>query len=345
MALQAEQIHVADLQHVRAGPAVDHVARFAAVHLHRGMFEDKRPLFVRMALEAHRVLRGRRSHLLGPHRSMHVVAIAALDEPFVDAVMEGHREFSLLRQMASVTKFRLRFNQQEFLGLRVMRRMAGDAAHAVLRVHRIKRVHVLLAAGVTRQAACDDFLGGGFLKLEDLGDVTAAGDVRRPGSVTTLAPLMRRAALGIERRLPVRCLLPALVNVFVAGLADFRAEVRVAAGVVLALGARFLRGSGSGGLAGLRGTSCGLPQNGRRHQNENREQLRGRRHLQSQHRFPSLRNRKLWGLGFFRRAFPRKAGSGVEKLVLKSDSLRRPTATAIICAAIIHGNRRLEVLY
>jgi hypothetical protein len=49
-----------------------------------------------------------------------------------------------------------------------------------------------------------------------------------------------------------------------------------------------------------------LPQNGRRHQNENREQLCGRRRLQSQHRYPSLRHRKLWGLGIFSPGLPKK---------------------------------------
>ena len=107
MALQAQQVDVAQLQHVRIRPAVRHMARLASVDLHRLVFENKRPLLVRVAREADRVLRRRRAHLLGLHRAVHVVAIAASDQPFIHPMMEGHIELGSLLEMARVTKFRL----------------------------------------------------------------------------------------------------------------------------------------------------------------------------------------------------------------------------------------------
>ena len=79
---------------------------------------------------------------------MHVVAIAALDQPFIDAMVKGHLELRLLLQMAAVAKLRLRFDQQVLARLSVMRRMAGDAAHVILRVLRIEGVHMFVAPGM-----------------------------------------------------------------------------------------------------------------------------------------------------------------------------------------------------
>ena len=89
----------------------------------------------------------------------------------------------------------------------------------------VDRVHVLRAAGVAGQAAFVDFLGRMILEDEDLSFVAASGDVGSSGAVAAFASLMRWAAFCIERRLPVRRLLPVVVNSFVAGLAGFCSDV------------------------------------------------------------------------------------------------------------------------
>jgi len=155
--LQTQQIQIAQPQHVSVWPTMYQVARFAAIHLHRRMLEYKRTLLVGVASEADSVLRFRCPYLLRTHCSVHVVAIAALNQPFVHSMVKGHRKFGPLRQMAGVAKLRLRFDQKEFLRRCVVRRMTGSAAHSVLRVHRIQRVHVLGAAGVAGQAAVVNF--------------------------------------------------------------------------------------------------------------------------------------------------------------------------------------------
>ena len=79
VALQAKQVDVAELQHVGIRSTVSQMARLASLDLYRGVLVDKRPLLVRVALKADRILGGRSSHLFRFHRAVHIVAIAALD--------------------------------------------------------------------------------------------------------------------------------------------------------------------------------------------------------------------------------------------------------------------------
>ena len=133
------------------------MARLAPVHLYRCVFEHKRPLLVGVALETHRILRRRSPHLFGLHRAVYIVAIAALDQPFVDAMMKGHVELRFLLEMAAIAKFGLRLHKQEIRFFAVVRRMAGNATDAIFRMLGVDGVHVLRAAGVATQAARVNF--------------------------------------------------------------------------------------------------------------------------------------------------------------------------------------------
>lgn len=121
VALQAQQVYGRELQHMGIGSAVRNVARLAAFRLHRVMLEHIRSLLVRMACEADGILRCGCTHLLRLHRSVDIVAIAALDQAFVHAMVERHVELGLLLQVAAKAKFRLALYQQEFFRSRVMR--------------------------------------------------------------------------------------------------------------------------------------------------------------------------------------------------------------------------------
>ena len=92
--------------------------------------------------------------------------------------------------MAGVAKFRLRFGEQRFGHLRVMGRMARDAAHIVLAMQRICRVHMLGGRGVAGEAAVVDFLGRMIWKDENFGFVSASGYVGRAGTVASFTSLM-----------------------------------------------------------------------------------------------------------------------------------------------------------
>src|SRR3984885_10296488 len=189
------------------------------------MFVNKRTLLVRVALEADCVLRRGSPHLLRFDCSVYIVAIAALNQPLVDAVMEGHFEFSFFVKVAAVTKFRLSLFQQELFCRRVVRGVAGGAADVVPRMLGVDSVHVLRAAGVAGQAAIVDFLSRMIPEDENFCFVAPSGDVGSSRAVAAFASLMRWAAFRIERRLPVRRLFPTVVNGFVAGLAGFCSDV------------------------------------------------------------------------------------------------------------------------
>ena len=147
---------------------MNRMARFAAIHFHSRVLIHEWSLLIGMALEADRVLRGSHPHLLRTFRAMRIVAISALDQPFVDPMMEGHIKFGLLRQVARVAKFWLGLDQQELRLRSMVWRMAGYAAHAVLSVDGMQRVHVLRSAGVALQAARIDIFRRGLFEKEQL---------------------------------------------------------------------------------------------------------------------------------------------------------------------------------
>jgi hypothetical protein len=177
VALQAEQVDVAQFQHVGIWSTVRQVARLASIDLYGRMLEHKRPLLVRVTLEADRILRGGSLHLLGLDCAVRIVTVGALDQPFVHPMMERHVELGFLLEMAREAKLGLRFLQEELIRLRVVRGVAGDATHIAGRVNRVDRIHVLRTARVAGEAAVVDLLGRVIVKDENLGDVPTALDV------------------------------------------------------------------------------------------------------------------------------------------------------------------------
>ncbi len=96
VALQAEQIDVAYAQHVRIGASVRNVAGRASLDFYGLMFEHERPLLVGVAGEADGILCRRGTHLLWPDRAVRIMAIGALDQALVYAMMKWHFELGLL---------------------------------------------------------------------------------------------------------------------------------------------------------------------------------------------------------------------------------------------------------
>ena len=159
MALQTEQVDVAQLEHVRIGAPVGQMAGVAAIGLDRLVLVDEWPLLVRVTFKADGILGRGSSHLFGLHCAVDVVAIAALDQALIHAVMEGHFELGLLLEVAPITELGLRLLEQKLARLRVVRRVARGAADVVLGVLGVDGVHVLRTADVTRKAAGVDILG------------------------------------------------------------------------------------------------------------------------------------------------------------------------------------------
>lgn len=155
------------------------------------MLVDEGTLLFGVALKADRILRGRsHPYLIGKRRTMHVVAVAALNQPFVDAMMKRHFELRFLLQMAGVAKLRLRLRQQELARLGMVRGMARNATHSVLGVDGIEGVHMLSSPGVTRHAAIGYLLAGSILEGKNLRHIAATFYVSRAWTVTALASLV-----------------------------------------------------------------------------------------------------------------------------------------------------------
>ena len=105
--LQAEQVYLAHSQVAWIGGPVRRVTTAAALRLHRHVFIHKRSLFVGMALDADRVSAGHRPDLPEGSGAVDVVAVAALDETFVYAMVVRLREVGLGGNMASVAELGL----------------------------------------------------------------------------------------------------------------------------------------------------------------------------------------------------------------------------------------------
>ena len=121
MALQTEHVHQAHFEQPRIGGSVGRVATAAALCLHRHMLVNERPLLVDVALEADRVPARQGPHLPHSRRPVHVMAVVALHQTFVDAVVKGFGEIRFGRSMASVAQLRLLLDEQMLLFLCMMR--------------------------------------------------------------------------------------------------------------------------------------------------------------------------------------------------------------------------------
>ena len=180
------------------------VARQATLDFYGLVLENKGPLLVGVAGKADGILRGRGADLFRTSSAVRIMAIGALQQTFVNAMVKRHFELCLLLQMAGVAELRLRFDQQEFLGTGVVRGMAGNATDIVQRVNRVDRIHVLRSASVAGHAAGVDFLGGSVLESKNFRNVAATGHVSCARSVAGLATLQIRAFLGVQRGDEVR---------------------------------------------------------------------------------------------------------------------------------------------
>jgi len=184
--------------------AVRGVAGGAAFDLYCFMLENKWAALIGVAGKAHRVLRRRRPDLIRFHRAMRVVAVIAFHQALVHSMMEGHRELRFLLCVAGITEFRFCLHQQEFRIFAVVRRMAIQAAHVVLDVHRAVEIHLFFSGSVTSHAAFADRFRAGGLETENLLHVARIVGVRRARPVATFAALMRGATAFVQRGLEVR---------------------------------------------------------------------------------------------------------------------------------------------
>jgi hypothetical protein len=124
MALQAQQIYLTDSQKARIGRSMRRMTGTAPLGLDRNMFEDEGTLLVGVALVTDRIAAGESFYLAQRGRSVDVVAVVTLNQPFINPMMVGFREVSFLRHVTAVTELRLGFHEQMLFFLSFVRRMA-----------------------------------------------------------------------------------------------------------------------------------------------------------------------------------------------------------------------------
>ena len=119
VAFQAQRKYHRPRQHPGVGGAVRNVAGETAIHADRGMLENKRPALVGMTVDARffvglgmlHMARPRRVSPGGLKRSVWIVAIRAVHETFVDAVLEGQGKLHAHISVAAVAEIRLGLGQ------------------------------------------------------------------------------------------------------------------------------------------------------------------------------------------------------------------------------------------
>ena len=119
MAFQAQRKYHRPRQHPGIGGAVRNVAGEAPIHADRGMLKYKRPAFVAMTVDARffvglgmlHIARPRRVSPGGLKRSVWIVAIRAVHETFVNAVLEGQGKLRAHVSVAAVAQIRLGLDQ------------------------------------------------------------------------------------------------------------------------------------------------------------------------------------------------------------------------------------------
>ena len=110
------------------------MARDASFGLHRRVLEYEWALFIAVAFKAHQVFRTRRAQLPCQESAVRVLAVRALHQAFVHAVMKGTGELLFLVKVAGIAKLRLLVFHQELAVLGMMGAVAIRASHIVLQM-------------------------------------------------------------------------------------------------------------------------------------------------------------------------------------------------------------------
>jgi hypothetical protein len=110
---------------------------------------DEGPLLFGVALVANLVVTVGSTELMRQKSAMSIVAVGALQQSFVDAVMKWPGELSAHIQMARVTELRRRLFEQELAFSCMVRGVAVDAGDSALQMGRAAKIVLLVAVGVT----------------------------------------------------------------------------------------------------------------------------------------------------------------------------------------------------
>lgn len=194
---------------------VRHVTRRAAVHPHRRVLKGEGPPLVDVALQARFLVAQARFHHFWPLprcpsgglRPVGVMAIGALDNAFVDPVLDGHRELRPNTGVTAVAEISLLTGQQGLHRLRLVNRVALVAGHLRESVRRTTNLHSPQTLRVATQAIRQDLAGRQSRKRDNPALVALSRNVFAARSMATLAPRRLGRGPACLHRLGVRILI------------------------------------------------------------------------------------------------------------------------------------------
>ena len=233
MAFQTHGEHNRPAQQARVRGPMRKVASFASVHSNGFVFIEEGPAFFGVAFQARLLVGERLVYQTGPRghtpgggeRSVRIVAVGAIHETFVDAMLERHGELCANFAVAAVAEIGLFLREQEFRSRGFMDRMTAGTDDFVERVRGLANICPAQSLGVTSKAVGENILGGKLREGDD-GCFAAVGVyVGFAGSVTAFASgSVRRLLTGCDA-LKVRVLVEDSPNIRMAGPACFAAHV------------------------------------------------------------------------------------------------------------------------
>lgn len=199
MATDAQKIDLVLLQQALIRRTVRCVTSGATFDL-RLMLVNEGALFFGVAFVTDLISRSVRPQLFRPKCPVGAVAIIALDESLIHAVMKGTHEFGTHARVACVTEVRRLSLHQVLAFLGVVRRVAINARDAVGQVRRAVIVSMLFGVLVAAKAASAGLLRRGVFKGIDFGFIAAAVDVLFPRAMASLAAMPLHAFVRVELR-------------------------------------------------------------------------------------------------------------------------------------------------
>ena len=198
------------------------VATAAAFGFHRHMLVKERTLLIGMALVTDSIAARQSAQLRYGRGSVGIMAVDALHQSFIHAVVVGFGEIRFGGCVAPIAKLRLALHQQMLFFHRVVRRVAVQTTHIAVGVGRLCEVRMLLTFAVAAQAAGAVFLPRMLAENVNLAFITTTGNVLRPRPVAAFTALLRGTSPRVQSRLPMGRLCPGVVDFLVTGFAGIR---------------------------------------------------------------------------------------------------------------------------
>jgi hypothetical protein len=225
VALETQSVHPRARQQPRIRGTVRRMTCRTTFGPNRFMLKNKRSTLFGVTLVADRILRSIHSQLLRLNRSMHVVAILALNVTFHHLVAEWLQEISLRLVVAAEAKVRILFDQELLSDGRNVSGVAGRAGDSVLVVDGAIEILVLEIILVARHATLGDLCWILFAEAEDLFLISAAINVSRTRPVARFASMPFLPATLGRKDFVMRRTLNILKLVFVTRLAIVGTDV------------------------------------------------------------------------------------------------------------------------